>query len=452
MPDPGHMRARLGLDTSLRLHQRLSPVLIEFAWLLQLTSADLEAVVSRELAENPALELADVASSSFEADVPSFSQVTSEEGDPISDVASPFTLRDHLRQSLICAPADRAIGLSLVEEIDDDGYFRGDLSEIAHCLGVSVERVEQVLLSLQELPPSGVGARDLRECLQLQLRHLQEERKIPALAPALVNAHWDLFSHHRLREVARAAGAPLAAVEAAVAFIAENLAPYPGRAFRPDWGAAASAAPPPRPDIIIRPAEPEGAGFLVDVIEPESLAVRVSKVYEEAFARLKNESADRLGTCPTEKQEHINEYLARAKAFVRHLRRRREALQRICLATVSRQQAFLERGPRYLEPLTRVEVARDLGVHESTVGRAVAGKWVLLPSRELVPFSLFFRRSRSAEEALAELLAREDRRRPWSDQALVGLLAQEGLRLSRRTVARYRRALRVPARSRRRRL
>ncbi len=459
MTDSGQVRAGTALRAMLRPQQGLSPALIQFYSLLALPVAELETAVAQELAENPALEAdespgpaGDPAASFGDADAtwPRGAPDGDDFVEEISQLPADFTLRDHLAQSLplICGPALCRLGRALIEEIDDDGLFRGSVAETAARLKAPEAQVEEALGALQSLSPAGVGARDLRECLLLQVSALEREGRHHPLARALLEDQWELFTRKRYRELARALHCTAATVQAAADFIAHHLTPCPGRSFRPPWaGAHEASLPPVRPDLVILRVAPPGRGFVVQAFEPAPLRVRLSAAYEQARQEMRRGA----GRWAEEEREHVARYVRRAECFVRQLRRRQETMVMVGREAAARQQAFLENGRRHLVPLTRAEVAQRLGFHETTVGRVVAGKYVLLPSREVVPFSLFFTRSAGAAEVLAGLIAGEEARRPLTDGALARRMAEEGIHVARRTVAKYRAQLRIPPRSRRRR-
>ncbi len=445
------VRLEFAQRAALKAQQKLCPLLIEFSWLLQLSGLELEAAVARELEENPALEIEEPPA---RPDRPwDLSLPPSEEPedlgaeyevrvDPLSLQSAPFALRDFLRQSFaLHGPADlQSIASALIEEIDDDGRYQGEVAETAARLRCPPARVEQALAHLQMLEPVGVGARDLRECLLLQARARLREGRGNPVAVALLESHWELLLAHQYERIARQVPCSVAAVRAAAEFIAQHLSPYPGRSFRPPWGETASP-PRLRPDLIIRQAAPPKAGFEVEVVGPQSTRVCVSRLYQQAVR----------GQPRTEGHAELSACVLRAERFVRQLARRRDTLLRVARVVVARQQPFLELGRRHLAPLTRTEVGVEVHLHETTVGRAVAGTYVLLPSGELVPFSLFFMRSLPATELLASLIAAEDVLRPLSDAALCARMAHEGVCISRRTVAKYRQALHIGSRAERRR-
>jgi RNA polymerase sigma-54 factor len=435
---------QLTMTQTARLEQTLSPRLITYYELLACPLADLEAEISRQVAENPALEL-------IEAPAPPLPRGSLDwAGDDfVTRLPAPVTLRDHLRRHLLAAARtelERRVGLYLIEEINDDGYLEAGIGEVAVLLGVSVVTVETVLGLVQSLDPPGIGARDLRECLELQLRHHAAEGRRHALAERLVADAWEAFSTHRLAACARRLRTTAGAVEEASDFLRRCCLPYPGRLFAPP-GNAGATAPPARAEVLVR-CRPTG--------EPPYMALTVSsRRFELAIDRTYRDldEAARAGAAVAPDDAlHVRTLVTAAREFIAHLRRRTETVRLVTEYAANAQAAFIERGPAYLQPLTRLTVAYSLGVHESTVGRAVHGKHVELPQGSIVPLATFFDGAQPLRLALEQLVASEDKRRPWSDQELAERLAERGFEVARRTVAKYRGMMRIGGAQQRRKM
>lgn len=468
----------LGLDLQQQQEQRLSPRMIQFYAMLQMPALELEQLIEQELAENPALELAEEPLCSacgaeltgpicwdclyrnrppaapvrefdwleegltepFPAE--EFEAAEEWEGeDQFARLEAPFTLQDHLRWNFraVAAQEDQAIGQRLIDEINPAGYLEADLGEVAAEFQVPVARVEAVLRSIQQLDPIGVGARNLQECLQIQLAYLAEQGEGQPLAARLVAECWAELGRHHYVECARKLGVRQADVQRAVDFIHDHLTPYPGHEFRPPWKTAApDPVPSVRPEVIVRATHNLEEPYQVEVPVSPTLSLRVSRVYASAWRDIQ-----RTGRASAKERQHVRQYLVRAQQFLDNLIQRRETLKAITECIVREQYAFLEHGILHLKPLTRLHIAARLGIHESTVGRAVAGKYVLLPSGEIVSFDLFFESALPAKRIIQRLVATEDPRRPLSDGALARLLAERGFHLARRTVAKYREELHI---------
>ncbi|MBI2301684.1 MAG: RNA polymerase factor sigma-54 [Armatimonadetes bacterium] len=450
---------RLDLVQESRLEQTLSPRMIQFYELLQCPLQELDQLVAAELASNPALELAESGPTELEsaaaglADLPLPSLDPSaddwDEGDdPLAALPAPMTLQDHLRWHFTArahTPEERRIGLLMIEEIDGDGYFCGGIGEVAMLLGANVVEVERVLGLVQHLDPPGVGARDLRECLQIQLAAAHEQGRPHVVAERLVEECFEPFSRNLHSLCARKLRVSEAAVADAAEFIRAQCQPYPGRQFRVPWQDT-DVAPPARPEVALLDSLSPPPQYVAEVIESRRLGLRVDRIYQRLFQELSHAAPGD----PVE-AEHVRVCVRLARQFITSLNQRRETVRRIAEEVANEQAEFIAHGPTALKPLTRLEIARRLGVHESTVGRAVAGKHVLLPSHEVVAFEVFFDGAQPVRIALGELIAREDPTRPLSDQRLAALLAEQGHDLARRTVAKYREGLRIPPASQRRR-
>jgi len=467
----------LELELQHQQEQRLSPKMLQFYAMLQMPALELEQLIEQEMAENPALELAEEPLCSacgaeltgpicweclyrnrppaapireldwLEEGLPDpfpteeFETEEWEGEDPFARLEAPFTLRDYLRWNFraLAAQEDQAIGQRLIDEITPAGYLEADLGEVAAEFQVPLARVEAVLRSIQQLDPIGVGARNLQECLQIQLAYLAEQGEGQPLAARLVTECWAELGRHHYVECARKLGVRKADVQRAVDFIHDHLTPYPGQEFRPPWKTTSpDQVPSVRPEVIVRATHNPEEPYQVEVPASPTLRLRISRVYASAWREIQ-----RTGRASAEERQHVRHYLIRAQQFLDNLIQRRETLKNITECIVREQYAFLERGILHLKPLTRLQVAARLGIHESTVGRAVAGKYVLLPSGEVVSFDLFFESALPAKRIIQRLVETEDPRRPLSDSALVQLLAERGFKLARRTVAKYREELHI---------
>ncbi|HEU5088784.1 MAG TPA: hypothetical protein VFT99_15120, partial [Roseiflexaceae bacterium] len=312
----------------------------------------------------------------------------------------------------------------LLGSLTEQGFLDGDVPEFAATLGVDEERVERVLKRLQELAPPGVGARNVQECLLLQVERLERADIANAIVRQIVELHWVDLGSHRYSDIARALGVSYEDVVVARDFIREYLRPFPLMAAENDGG-----APTLVPDVVIFE---DGTRLVVEVAESRQFSLRISAAYHglaEALQRGQQAMSD-------DDRTHVTTYVSRARTFLTHLKQRRETIRRITEDLVERQEEFLRRGIRHLEPLTRGEVAAALGVHESTVSRATANKYVQLPNRSVVPYSIFFRASLPVKDVIKELIDGESK--PFTDDQIVDILRERGVDIARRTVAKYR--------------
>ncbi len=438
------------LEQSPKARPEARPQMILANRLLQLSSLELERAVAQELAENPALELVEGGRCSvcgalfsgercpicafrgqereWERPLPEGYDRGGydEEWDPLSQLPSPTPLSEYLLWQMRphLKPHQLAIAQYLVESLDDHGLLVGDPEELASLAEVSQEEMEEVLAILQEQEPLGVGARDVRECLLIQLRFLEGEGVEEPLARALLEEHWDHLGKGRWKRMANSLGVGREEIEEALDFIRRNLNPYPAQAYqpseRPDFI---------RPDVII---STRGDGFHIEIPEEERYQFRINALYQELLAG----SASGLDS---QEREHLYIYVSRARLFINSFRQRWRTLRRIMAALVEEQRGFLTSGVQHLQPLSRAELAQILGLHESTVSRAVAQKYAQAPEGRIIPLADFFDASLRAKELIKGLISQENT--PLSDGEIAKELAKEGIPLARRTVAKYRESL-----------
>jgi RNA polymerase sigma-54 factor len=419
------------------IEQRLTvtPQLIVANTLLQLSAGDLEQAISRELAENPFLERLDEPSSR-----PAWAVKASEgwRGEEPADDALALlpaipTLEDYLlQQAQHCLPShDLPIATCLLNNLDEHGLLRCSLDEVAAQLSVSQEQVSRVLAVLQELEPVGIAARDVRECLLIQLAHLRRQGMEHALAQTLIAEHWESLGRRSPTEIARIVGAAPEQVQEALRFIRENLTPYPAYAYWADPERLHAETDPssiPVPDLIIRRSQRPGAEYEVELPGEQAFRLRVNSLHT-------GEEADG-------QEEQWLLLHDRARLFVHSLEQRWRTLRRLAHILIEMQRPFLVQGERGLRPLTRARVAEIMGVHESTVSRAVAGKYAQLPDGRIVPLARFFEGAAAVKAAIQEMIAQEGK--PLSDREIADRLVQQGYCIARRTVAKYRDALHIP--------
>jgi RNA polymerase sigma-54 factor len=458
----------------------ISAKLIASIKILQYSAEELEQSIARELTDNPALELEELAQcvrcgamlhagicpvcdrqAEEQAGDPRLDETTWEDDihlrgvdltasgesdyDPLEYVHAGDTLHEHLMRQLgaIVSEVDLPIAEYLVGSLNSHGYLSVSTAEAAEMLRVSVSRVERVLAALQSLDPVGIGARDLSECLLIQLRAFEEKGTAHPVARRLLESHLHALGEHHFAEIARELGVTSTQVKQAWRFIRSNLNPYPAHAFEPSdvpglgLSSDGERNVSVRPDVVIRRTE---QGFEAEVIERRRFRFSVNPTYSTLYQECRTGVSARGGMSEHDRQ-HIRQYAVRARFFMDCIRQRWETLNTIANALIDYQHDFLEHGVRYLRPLTRGELASHVGLHESTVSRATANKYVLLPDGRTIPFDDFFDGSLAAKDMLRELIASENPAKPYSDEELAELLHRRGLVLARRTVAKYREAL-----------
>lgn len=358
-------------------------------------------------------------------------------------VASRATLSEHLEQQLALAvvdPTDRLIGHALIDGIDEAGYLREPTADIAERLGTPLERVERILRVIHTFDPSGVGARDLAECLAIQLR--ERDRFDPAMA-ALV-AHLPLLAKRDFAQLRKICGVDDEDLADMLKEI-RALDPKPGRAF------GDAPVQPVTPDVSVRQG-PDGS-WLVE-LNPEGLPrVLVNQTYAAKVMR--------AGLQPTEKT-YITECLQNANWLTRSLEQRARTILKVATEIVRQQDAFFSKGVEHLRPLNLKTVADAIGMHESTVSRVTSNKHLMCP-RGLFEFKYFFTAAipaqaggdaHSAEAVrfkIKQMIDQETADDVLSDDAIVLRLKQANVNIARRTVAKYRESLRIPSSVERRR-
>ncbi len=447
----------------------VSPKLIESISILQLSSLELEQAVGTEQAENPALEVDEVAqclqcgtpladgrcpvctpaSPAARDTLAEWSdledRVNSGTGDdddvdPMLRVSATTTLEEALLTALRAAlpGEDVPIAEALVGSLDERGYLAATLDELAGDLGVSVERVQAALDVLQAQEPLGIGARDISECLMIQLRWFREQGNPQPLAEQIVMHHLADVGQRRFVEIGRALGTTSTHVKRAWHFIKTNLNPYPAHAALDDPlprnASRRATTALIRPDVIIRRTE---TGFEAEVVERKRYRFGIDPTFHMVAA-----TKDQPGISDAQRK-HIRHYVTRAQSFIDNVNQRWQTLKKIADALIEAQYDFLDKGVRYLRPLTRSELALYVGLHEATISRATNDKYVLLPDGRTIPFDDFFDGSLRAKDLMRELIAQEDPHHPLSDEDLAAMLTERGIPVARRTVAKYREAMKI---------
>jgi RNA polymerase sigma-54 factor len=373
---------------------------------------------------------------------------TDDEHDPFGNMPAEMTLQDHLLGQLRSAVSeeDYPLGEYLINSLDDNGWLDCSVEEIARDCGVRPETVDRVLRIIQTFDPPGIGARNLQECMLIQLQFLQEEGKGNPLAESMVRDCFPDVVNHRYARLARIFHISMDCAKKTVEFMKDQLNPYPANQFRPPWAyKPTNHKSSIRPDVILRRTE---AGYEVEIVGTESFVLGVSPSYRQLYDSIKDGTAN----LQPEEIKHTIEYVERAELFIKNINQRRRTLRLITRCIVDCQQGFIETGSRaYLRPLTRTRVAEILGMHESTVSRATARKYVQLPNQEVVPFDIFFDQSQAIKNAIEEIISSEDPSHPLSDQQIVAQLRERGFNVARRTVVKYRDAQKILSSNRRRR-
>ena len=356
--------------------------------------------------------------------------------EPLASIPTGETLAETLLQQLeaLVSPDDAFIAEQLVGNLNEHGYLEISLNEVAEHLRVPLERVEYVLSQLQTLGPLGIGARNLRECLLIQLAAIIEQEESHPLAYALIDRYLNELGRGHFHEIARELRVSEQEVQLAGLYIRSTLHPFPAHTYWAESGYTRTATDAGylRPDIIIRKGE---TGFEVELIEERRYRFRISTGYDTQPLQLES------GSATEEIQRYMRQFSDQAKLFVDGVQRRWHTLKRVAELVVDYQREFLEKGVRYLRPLTRTEIASRLGLDEGTVSRAITNKYALLPNGRLMSMSDFFDSSLGVKDILRELIMAGEPKHRLSDEELAHLMTARGIPMARRTVTKYRKEM-----------
>ena len=351
-----------------------------------------------------------------------------------SSIVAPETLQQHLLSQLnlsVPSPEIRSAAMALIGNMDERGFFDEPITEVGRRLGISVEQLERAKTTLQSFDPPGIAVEDLRESLLVQLHR---SGRLNTLEFRIVERHLgDLASKH-YPKIATALGVEIEEVAEAAVHIAQ-LDPSPGTSFDP------SGNPYIVPDVSFeRNTEGDWTAILTNEYLPK---LRLSTTYKDLVA-----------TSPDRKlRSYLRNQLRDGRTLIKALDQRQATILAISEEIISRQKEFLERGPRFLKPLTMNEIAEAIQVHAATISRAVAGKHARTP-HGVIELRRFFASgyttaggeaisNEGVREALQTIIEKEDRQKPLSDSAIQKILAEQGIKLARRTVAKYREQLNI---------
>jgi RNA polymerase sigma-54 factor len=502
MTDYNHAMPQ-GLHLSQRLTQSLvlAPQLQQSLALLQAPTLELKALVEQELQQNPVLEeesateaelqekdereadaLAEAADPSAPpADLSSDSTAEKSASDPVDEFQAEFDRlvqldqewRDHFAQtnlpmrssaeeeekrqfmfdSLVAGTSLQEMLIEQVREsaleegqwpiaemvignIDEYGYLKATVEELAATTGLPLDQIEAVLKAIQSFDPPGVGARDLRECLMIQLERLGQQG---TLEYRIINEFMDALGKRRIPEISRGTGTSVDDVQEALERIA-RLEPRPGRAYLPNNDQYIL------PEVFVRRS---GDDFVVTTNNEYIPHLRISNTYKDLMAQ---------GGNSAEVRNYIREKIRAGKFLIKSLHQRQATILNIANEIVHRQREFMDKGVAALKPLTMVQVAEVVGVHETTVSRAVSGKYMQTP-QGVFEMKYFFTAgiqtasndglpttsmsNTSVKNIIADIFSAEDTSKPLSDQEVVRMLREKGIVIARRTVAKYRTELNI---------
>jgi RNA polymerase sigma-54 factor len=474
------------LQLKLSQHLTLTPQLQQSIRLLQLSTVELNQELERYLAENPLLERTDlspeeaaaavpanatppagetlrqegereeIARSDAREEPPSFAEdhgfgdehigtgASRREDDERDDftqfAAAEPTIHEHLEQQLALvglSERDRKITALVVGHLDEDGYLKQDLEEmrqaaLAHMPDLEIEDLQIALKHVQHLEPTGVGARDIAECLELQLRAMPESTPHRDAAIALVTRHLDILAARDFNKLKRLLGVSEDELRDIRALVL-TLDPKPGRAF--GTGDVRYVVP----DVVVRK---QGGRWIAALNREAMPRLRINKMY-----------ADILQASRENGGKHLAGQLQEARWLIKNVQQRFDTILRVTQAIVDRQKNFFEHGEVAMRPLVLREIAEAVGLHESTISRVTTQKYMLTP-RGIFELKYFFGSHVSTDTGgacsatairalIKQLVAAEDGRKPLSDHRISDILAQQGIQVARRTVAKYREAMHI---------
>lgn len=360
-------------------------------------------------------------------------------------VSRPQSLQDHLLEQIgffSCTPEVREFAEFIIQNLDHNGRLTNGLPELIEIFGrvISLDNAQSALDLVQRLEPAGVGARDLKECLLLQLL---PETPLRDVLVTLITSHLEDLCQNRLPVIQRKTGYSLDEIKDAWEEL-KLLNPTPGSAFE------ANTTPNVTPDLFIEKDEDTGK-YVIRLVDEYTPRLRISKRYQQILAS---------GKADPQTREYIKRKVESARWLIESIEQRYSTLKKVAQAIVDHQTEFLDKGPEYIVPLKMQQIADVVGVHVTTVSRAVDDKWVQTP-RGIFPLKRFFgggTTTAGGEEVawdiirikLREIVDKEDKNDPLSDDALVDELAKQGYQLARRTVTKYRKALKIPSSRQRR--
>ena len=463
------------LQTRLSQKLILTPSLQQAIKLLPMSTLELVDMLNQEVVENPLLEevtteelqQADAQVEKPEPDPPADKQDTWDDADyeyffgeyldegyrpkaprefkelpPIENTLSTATtLSDHLTWQLSLLTSDqmlREIGTAIVGNVDDDGYLVASIEEIAAMGDWPESEVERVLDVVQAFDPVGVAARDLQECLLIQLKHLGFENTPSEI---IIREHIRLLQKHQVPELARAMGMGIEDLKEHIDIV-RGLDPKPGMRY------TSAQSHYVIPDVYITKDEDQYVAMLNDEGMPQ---LRISPVYRRMLYKNSQNTS--------ETRSYVKEKFRSALWLIKSVDQRQKTIHKVATSIINFQREFLDHGIEHLRPLVLRDVANDIGMHESTVSRVVNNKYMHTP-QGVFEMKYFFHSgihssygesvsSVTIKRRIQKIVDNEDSQKPLSDSRIVGILQAEGLVLARRTIAKYREELRIPTSSQR---
>lgn len=323
---------------------------------------------------------------------------------------------------------DRQLAIYILSSLNEDGFLQEPVVNIARLTRSSLSQVNRVLQLISHTDPPGLATTGPRHALLAQLDLLPQDDPVIHLARRILEDYFTELGRREVEKISDRLDVSVNRIRQAAAFIHDNLNPYPGRA---SWGSGRQPlAGDPNvfhaPDILItQNTSNEESPLVVEIFAPVAGWLRVNPMFSQAKSETNGDQS-----------EEWTKYIERASLFVKCMQQRNNTMRRLMETLVTEQRMFIIKGDRYLTPITRAKVASMIGVHESTISRAVSHKSVALPDGRIIPMSRFFDRSLAVRDLIKEIINNESR--PLTDDQITEILQDEGIRIARRTVAKYR--------------
>jgi RNA polymerase sigma-54 factor len=323
---------------------------------------------------------------------------------------------------------EKMVAANILTQLDDDGFVKIDVLELASYYHVPISIVENVISQIQRADPIGSGCEDSQEAMLVQLDELQKIKPIPSGVKKIIADHYEALLRKHFKEIGRALNISQTKVEMAAQFISENLNPFPARA---NWGDFRNPNEEEntrlgQPDIILSFFEddPQKA-ILLEVFQPFNSNLVLNKTYKIAI-----KESDKVT------KDEMKADLNRASLFIKCIQQRANTILQLMEMLVDLQERFIREGDLYLKPITRAQIAKQMDVHESTISRAVSSKTVQMPDKKIYPLAIFFDRSLRIRTLIKEMISAEVK--PLSDMEIMKKLEKMDISIARRTVAKYR--------------
>lgn len=325
---------------------------------------------------------------------------------------------------------ERIVAAYVLNQLDEDGFFKENLFEVANYYHVSIEKVENIKQIIQHADPIGVGSSSPEEAMKIQLNVLNENQHIPDYYLEIAENHLSELLRKHYKNLSKILSKSVEEIQEVAEFFSKNLNPFPARAH---WGTIRNPGKQDHlqyssPDVIINQMNNDTSQpLMVEVVIPGNSFLDINPYYIEA-----------IKDAEVEVKENLKNDLGKANLFIKCLQQRNNTMQKLLSQLVSLQREFILNGERYMKPLTRFQISQTLNVHESTISRAVSNKTVQLPDGRIIPLSAFFDRSLAIRTELKEIIQNEKKGNPLSDAKLAAIMSDKGYQIARRTIAKYR--------------